>query len=54
MTRKHYRAIAQAIKESKTNYSRKLHKDILIDELCIIFARDNSLFSRQRFINACE
>ena len=55
MTRKHYISISKAIRQSKCNYSRnKIDKDILVDELCIIFARDNNLFNRSRFVDACN
>ena len=55
MTRKHYIAISKAIRQSKTSYSRnKIDKDMLVNELCIIFARDNNLFSRSRFVDACN
>ena len=47
MTRKHFIAIAQAIRTTS-------NKNQLVDELCIIFKRDNSLFSKDKFINACK
>jgi hypothetical protein len=61
MTRKHFKAIAQAIKnnskivvfDNKTN-ANIIDKDNLISELCVIFARDNSLFNKQLFIDACN
>ena len=57
MTRKHFEAIAKAIANASTYdaYGDEIvHKDDLIEELCIIFARDNNLFSRSRFVNACD
>lgn len=55
MHRKHYRLIAHAIKQSSTSYSRnKINKVVLIDELCNIFINDNSLFSRDKFVDACN
>ena len=57
LSRKHYRVIAKAIKDSTTYDAYGdviVHKDDLIEELCIIFARDNNLFSRSRFVNACD
>ena len=64
MTRKHFKAIAQAIKNN-TMYTAKgcktllnddevLFKDDLIDDLCDIFASDNSLFNSSKFVNACN
>ena len=47
MTRKHFIAIAQAIKTTST-------KKELVNELCIIFKLDNSLFNKDRFIEACK
>ena len=31
-----------------------IKKDILINELSIIFMRDNSLFNKSRFVEACN
>ena len=31
----------------------KENKTLLVSELCTMFKADNSLFDRQRFINAC-
>ena len=46
MTRKHFRLIAQALRNTRT-------KKQLIDELCIIFKKSNKLFDKDRFIDAC-
>ena len=55
MTKKDYIRFAKIIKDSKCyNYNNRLLKDSLIDDLCIVFKQDNSLFDRQRFIDACE
>ena len=61
MTRKHYKAIAKIVKESSErtfdeNYKQSyvISRNTLIDELCIIFKRDNSLFSKDKFVNACK
>ena len=55
LSRKHYKAIANAIKQSSTSYSRnKINKVVLIDELSSIFISDNGLFSRSKFIDACN
>ena len=54
MTRKDYVMIAKIIKDNKLNDTKYLIKDSLIDDLCVVLKQDNSLFDRQRFINACE
>jgi len=53
MTRKDYIKIAKIIKDSRLNDTQYLVKKILIDELCVMFKQDNSLFSRDKFIDAC-
>ena len=47
MTRKDFIAIAKVIKTTST-------KKQLINELCIIFKQSNSLFNKDKFINACK
>ena len=58
LSRKHYRVIASIIKDntiySNNSTRRIIKKDSLIDDLCVMFKRDNSLFSRERFVNACD
>jgi len=55
MTKKHFKAIASIIKESSTPYSRnKINKDILVNDLCVVFSAINPRFDKQRFIDACE
>ena len=60
MTKKEYIKIASIIKDntrieqSQAMIIEVLSKDKLIDDLCIMFKKDNSLFDKQRFINACE
>lgn len=57
MTKKHYIAIAKAIRDNTTidTYGDEhLHKDDLITDLCIIFKKDNILFNSTRFIDACD
>ena len=57
LSRKHYRVIAKSIKDSTTldAYGDEIvHKEDLINDLCIMFERDNSLFSSDKFINACN
>lgn len=68
MTKKHYKAIAKAISESKADLLRPsysatnliglteqtiLDKDLLINNLCNIFKQDNPSFSYEKFIEAC-
>ena len=55
MTKKHFKAIASIIKDSKTQYSRnKINKDILIKDLCVVFSAMNPRFDKQRFVDACQ
>ena len=57
MTRKHYIAIAKIIKDNTyiVNGNEKvLDKHEVIKSLCKVLKIDNSLFDRQRFINACN
>ena len=55
MSRKDYIRLARIIKDNKCdNYNNRLLKDSLIDDLSIMFKEDNSLFDKQRFINACN
>ena len=64
MSRKHYIKVAKIVKDSTllykyrdSNDGRKMlptiNKTLLVSELCTMFKADNSLFDRQRFINAC-
>ena len=54
MTRKDYIRFAKIIKDNKLNDTKYLIKDSLIDDLCIVFKQDNSLFDKARFVDACE
>ena len=65
MTRKHYNALANAIKETTeahklpTNNPKQvilktINKDRLIFRLCNIFKNDNINFNYTRFENACK
>ena len=57
LSRKYYRLIAKAIKESTILNRRDIiyiDKDLIINDLCREFKRDNSLFSIDRFVDACE
>ena len=57
MTRKHYIMLAKAIKDATTYDAYGdviVHKEDLIQELCYELKKDNSLFNKDRFIDACE
>ena len=61
LSRKHYKAIASIIKDNSYSRCKRCEdnidvilKDDLINELCDIFASDNSLFSRSKFVEACN
>ena len=60
MTRKHYILIGQAIKDSIVLDARGnadyygfeiIHKEDLINDLCVIFKNDNGLFNKDIFID---
>ena len=58
MSRKHYIRLARIIKDNKlytNNSTRKVLKhDSLILDICDMLKQDNSLFDKERFINACN
>ena len=58
MSRKHYIRLARIIKDNKlytNNSTRKVLKhDNFILDLCDMLKQDNSLFDKERFIDACE
>jgi len=57
LSRKHYISIAKIINDSTIINRRDItyiDKDLLINDLCEVFASDNNLFSRSRFVNACN
>ena len=56
LSRKHYKAIASIIKDSTIDNDDfpTINKNQLINELSRVFKQDNSLFSRDRFISACN
>ena len=54
LSRKYYKMIAKAIKDNKNTATQTIHTDNLINDLCREFKVDNSLFSIDRFVNACE
>ena len=55
MSRKHYRTLARIIKDNTMQDTQPiLNKDSLILDLCDVLKQDNSLFDKERFINACN
>ena len=58
LSRKHYRLIAQVIKDSSVKYvglnKSMINKGNLIDNLCIVLKKDNNLFNKDKFVNACD
>ena len=60
MTRKDYIKIARIIKDNtliKDESNKMLasvNKTCLVWDLCVMFKADNSLFSNDRFIDACD
>jgi len=55
MTRKDYIEIANAINENTMNDTQPIiNKTIFIKDLCVVFKRDNSLFNKSKFIDACN
>ena len=58
LSRKYYRTIAKTIKDNTlVNNGMMLptvNKTNLVSDLCKVLKEDNSLFDRNRFINACD
>ena len=57
MTKKDYIKIAKIVKDNEYGRNKNnmlLHKSNLIDDLCMMFKIDNSLFNKDRFKKACE
>lgn len=65
MTRKHFKAIAEAIALTRRQYHLHEVNDVssaairaalssLEDNLCVIFRAENPLFSRTKFVEACR
>ena len=57
LSRKHYRLIAKTINNNITRDvygDEHIHKDDLINDLCVIFKHDNSLFISALFRDACN
>ena len=51
MTRKHFKQFAEVIKDNRSNIK---NVDRLINDLSLIFMRDNSNFNKSRFVEACK
>ena len=58
MSRKHYIAVAKIVKDNTLIKNGEMlptiNKVAMVSELCTMFKADNSLFNRQRFIDACD
>ena len=60
LSRKNYRLIARVIKDNTAHDDNKrfadsrLYKYTLIDDLCDEFEKDNNLFNRDKFGEACD
>ena len=50
MTRKHFKQFAEVIKDNRNNIK---NVDTLINDLSLIFMRDNSNFNKSIFVDAC-
>jgi hypothetical protein len=52
--KRHYEAIATAIQEARRSVNGSNDPiAVVIEELADVFARDNGMFKRERFIGAC-
>ena len=64
LTRKYYKVIARVIKDNTIELvdettqdgevKEYINKDSLINDISIEFKKDNSLFNRDRFVEACN
>ena len=54
MSRKHYIRLARIIKDNKLYTNNSIRKHNFILDLCEMLKQDNSLFDKERFINACN
>ena len=53
--KRHYEAIATAIQEARRRANGSNDPiSVVVDELGDVFASDNGMFKRDRFIRACE
>ena len=53
LSRKYYRLIARVIKDN-TSDDNYISANCLIDDLCDEFKKDNTLFNRDKFGEACD
>ena len=57
-TRQHYKAIAEIVKSAKEDYRGGTPAELVLstidEQLADYFAGDNPLFSRDKFLTACE
>ena len=55
MSKKYYIMLARLIKDNTWSINNnRIYKNTLIQDLCYELKKDNSLFNKQRFIDACE
>ena len=55
MTKKYYIMLARLIHNRTLLHNKnRLNKHDLIQDLCVELKKDNPLFNKDRFINACE
>ena len=64
LTRKYYKVIARVIKDNTIELvdettqdgevKEYINKDSLINDISIEFKKDNNLFNRDRFVEACN
>ena len=60
LSKKYYRLIARVIKDNTAHSDNirfadsRLYKYTLIDDLCDEFEKDNNLFNRDKFGEACD
>ena len=52
LTRKYYIMIARVIKDN--TYGNRLITSNFINDISIEFKKDNNLFSRDKFVEACD
>jgi len=53
--KRHYEAIAQAMQEARRRVNGSNDPiAVVVDELADVFASDNGMFKRERFVRACE
>ena len=55
LSRKYYRMIARVIdNRTLVDNENRLNKEDLINDLCLEFKLDNTLFNEYKFIDACK